>query len=301
MSSSSIATTLTTRTLLSSVTTVDLEAMVTKFLPLLGNPVASCFRDFLLRKEHARIASTWVESWTALKAVMKVKTFQFIVLQGLVGSLPWTANVFFTFWFELIGFDHNSAALINSLFNAGRAIGALLGGLMGDRVSLIYPNSGRIMCAQFSAFMGVSTSWFLLTVIPQSINSYSAFAVFMFITGLTTSWCFSATNGPMFAEVVPTKNRTMIYAFDRAFEVSFSSFAAPAVGILSEKIYGYDPTSVDPASGSARDAYALSRGLLAMMAVPFGLCCLLYTPLYWHFKRDRENAKISSLEEADNI
>lgn len=38
-----------------------------------------------------------------MKAVMKVKTFQFIVLQGLVGSLPWTAMVFFTLWFELIG------------------------------------------------------------------------------------------------------------------------------------------------------------------------------------------------------
>jgi hypothetical protein len=34
---------------------------------------------------------------------MKVKTFQIIVLQGIVGSLPWTAMVFFTMWFELIG------------------------------------------------------------------------------------------------------------------------------------------------------------------------------------------------------
>jgi len=34
---------------------------------------------------------------------MKVKTFQIIVLQGIIGSLPWTAIVFFTMWFELIG------------------------------------------------------------------------------------------------------------------------------------------------------------------------------------------------------
>lgn len=38
-----------------------------------------------------------------MKAVTKVQTFQVIVLQGLVGSLPWTAMVFFTMWFELIG------------------------------------------------------------------------------------------------------------------------------------------------------------------------------------------------------
>lgn len=47
--------------------------------------------------------SVWVESWKATKAVIKVKTFQIIVLQGIVGTLPWTAMVFFTMWFELIG------------------------------------------------------------------------------------------------------------------------------------------------------------------------------------------------------
>lgn len=64
--------------------------------------------------------------------------------------------------------------------------------------------------------------------------------------GLTISWNATAVNGPMFAEVVPAKHRTMIYAFDQAFEGSFSAFAAPIVGILAEKIYGYNPKSVDP-------------------------------------------------------
>ena len=44
-----------------------------------------------------------MDSWVAMKSVMKVKTFQIIVLQGIIGSLPWTAIVFFTMWFELIG------------------------------------------------------------------------------------------------------------------------------------------------------------------------------------------------------
>lgn len=39
----------------------------------------------------------------AARSVMKVRTFQIIVLQGIVGSLPWAAVVFFTMWFELIG------------------------------------------------------------------------------------------------------------------------------------------------------------------------------------------------------
>lgn len=180
-------------------------------------------------------------------------------------------------------------------------MGSLLGGLVADRMSQIYPHSGRTMCAQFSAFMGIPFSWFLLKVIPQSTSSYYAFSTTLLLMGLTISWNATAANGPMFAEVVPIKHRTMIYAFDRAFEGSVSSFAAPLVGILSEKMFGYDSKSVDPVKGSAREALALSQGLLSMMIVPFGLCCLFYTPLYKVFRKDRENARLSSLKEEEMI
>ncbi|XP_030462598.2 uncharacterized protein LOC115682503 [Syzygium oleosum] len=243
--------------------------------------------------------SVWMETWAAMKSVIKVRTFQIIVLQGVVGMLPWTAMVFFTMWFELIGFNHNSTAALLSLFAVGCAVGSLLGGVIADRLSVIFPNSGRVICAQFSSFMGIPFSLFLLRVIPQNTDSWFSFAVTLLLMGLTISWCLTAANAPMFAEVVPAKHRTMIYAFDRAFEVSFSSFAAPLVGIMSEKIYGYDAKSIDPIRGSAREAFALSKGLLSMMAVPFGLCCLLYTPLHVAFGRDRDNARIANSKEEE--
>uniref|UniRef100_A0A7C9F2M3 Major facilitator superfamily (MFS) profile domain-containing protein n=1 Tax=Opuntia streptacantha TaxID=393608 RepID=A0A7C9F2M3_OPUST len=192
------------------------------------------------------------------------------------------------------GFDHNASAALLSLFAIGCSAGALLGGVIADRMSHLYPYSGRVICAQFSAFMGIPFSWFLLTVIPQSVHSWFTFAATLLVMGLAISWCGAAVNAPMFAEVVPPEHRTMIYAFHRAFEVSFSSFAAPLVGILSEKMYGYDPKSIHPDSGSAQEAFALSRGLLAMMAVPFGLCCLFYSPLYFVFKRDRDSVRLAS-------
>ncbi|KAK9113169.1 hypothetical protein Scep_020688 [Stephania cephalantha] len=258
-------------------------------------------RDDLLEQGSAAASpSVWMDSWLAMKAVIKVRTFQIIVLQGIVGSLPWTAMVFFTMWFELIGFDHNMAATLLSLFAVGCALGSLLGGLLADRISVMYPHSGRIMCAQFSAFMGIPFSLILLTAIPQSVQSWFSFGTTLFLMGLTISWCATCANNPMFAEVVPVKHRTTIYAFDRAFEGSFSSLAAPVVGILSEKIYGYNPKSANLASsGSSREAFALSRGLLSMMAVPFGLCSLFYSPLYWTFRRDRENARMTSLKEQE--
>ncbi|PHT89127.1 hypothetical protein T459_04240 [Capsicum annuum] len=118
---------------------------------------------------------------------------------------------------------------------------------------------------------------------------------------MTISWNSTASNGPMFAVVIPSKHRTMIYAFDRAFEVSFSSFAARVVGIVAENLYGYDTKSVDPVLGSAKEALALSKGLFSMMVLPFGLCCLFYTPLYWTFKKDRENARLASIKEIEMI
>ncbi|XP_073145257.1 uncharacterized protein [Henckelia pumila] len=258
-------------------------------------------RENLIEKEITSSTTIWLESWATMKAVMKVPTFRYIVLQGLVGSIPWTAIVFFTLWFELIGFDHNSAAALVGLFAAGCALGSFLGGVIADKMSQIYPLAGRVMCAQFSSFTGIPFSIFLLTVIPQTVTSYYTFAVTLFFMGLTVSWCATATNGPMFAEVVPVKHRTMIYAFDRAFELSFSSFAAPLVGILAEKMYGYDPKSVDPVLGSPREAYALSRGLISMMVVPTALCCLFYTPLYWTFKQDRENARLGGSKETEML
>lgn len=179
-------------------------------------------------------------------------------------------------------------------------MGSFFGGSIADKLSQVYPHSGRVMCAQFSAFMGIPFSWFLLKVIPQSVNSYVTFSITLFVMGLTISWNAAAANAPMFAEVVPVKHRTMIYAFDRAFEGSFSSVAAPLVGILSEKLFGYDSKSVDFAKGSAPEALALSKGLLSMMALPFALCCLCYTPLYYIFKRDRETVRmLNTVKEAE--
>ncbi|XP_042507098.1 uncharacterized MFS-type transporter YfnC-like isoform X2 [Macadamia integrifolia] len=235
-------------------------------------------RNMLIPKPSS--LSVWMDSWTAMKSVTKVHTFQVIVLQG---------------------FDHSESATLIGLFAIGCAIGSLLGGLIADRMSHLYANSGRIMCAQFSAFMGIPFSWFLLMVIPQSVSSWLTFATTLFLMGLTISWCANCANNPMFAEVVPAKHRTMIYAFDRAFEGSFSSFAAPIVGMLSEKVYGYDPKSVNLVSGSAKEAFALSRGLFSMMAVPFGMCCLFYTPLYLTFGRDRDSARHVNLKEQEMI
>ncbi|XP_057836639.2 uncharacterized protein LOC131046862 isoform X2 [Cryptomeria japonica] len=254
--------------------------------------------DLFDQKDGVVSPSIWKDSWMAMRAVVKVKTFQIIVLQGIVGSFPWTAMVFFTMWFELIGFSNKGAAMLMAIFAGGCAFGSLFGGWAADQVASIFPHSGRILCAQFSAFMGIPFSCILLLVIPPATESWFLFGATLLFMGLTISWCQVCANSPLFAEVVPTKHRTMIYAFDRAFEGSFSAFAAPIVGIVAENIYGYNTKSVIAETGSTREAYALSRGLFSMMVIPFGLCCLFYTPLHFVYKHDRDEVRaMSSMDE----
>ncbi|CAH2051317.1 unnamed protein product [Thlaspi arvense] len=243
-------------------------------------------------------SSIMMESLVAIKDVTKLQTFQIIVLQGIVGLVPWNAMVFWSMWFELIGFDHNQTAALSGIFTAGQAIGSLVGGIVADKMSHIFPNSGRVMCAQFSVFMGAIFSIILLKLIPQSIDSYYIFMVTLFLMGLTITWCGPAINSPILAEIVPPKHRTMIYAFDRALEVSFSSFGAPLVGIMSEKYFGFDAKGIDNIKDYGREAEALSKGIMWMMAVPFGLCCLCYTPLHFIFRKDK---KIDSSKDVEMI
>ncbi|VVA99510.1 unnamed protein product [Arabis nemorensis] len=246
-------------------------------------------------------SSVWMESWVAIKDVAKLRTFQIIVLQGIVGSLPWNAMIFWTMWFELIGFNHDQAALLNGIFTTGQAIGSLVGGIVADKMSRVFPNSGRLICAQFSVLMGAIFSIVLLRIIPQSTNSYYIFMVTLFVMGLTITWCGPAINSPILAEIVPPSHRTMVYSFDRALEVSFSSFGAPLVGIMSEKVFGFDTKRVDNIKDSGREAEALSKGIMWMMALPFGLCFLCYTPLHFIFRKDRKIDRTPSTREVEMV
>ena len=53
-------------------------------------------------------------------------------VQGIVGSTPWNAMVFFTLWLQLLGFTDYSASVLMALFALGCAIGSAVGGYLGQ-------------------------------------------------------------------------------------------------------------------------------------------------------------------------
>lgn len=244
--------------------------------------------------------------WSDLKAlileargVMRIPTFQIIVGQGAVGSFPWSALSFVPLWLELIGFSHKQTAFLMGLFVVAGSLGGLFGGQMGDTLSRHFPNAGRIILAQISSGFGIPLAAVLLLVLPDDPSTGLVHGLMFFIIGFFISWNGPATNNPIFAEIVPERQRTSIYALDRSFESILSSFAPPVVGILAQHVYGYKP--IPEGSSKAvevktdrENAASLAKALYTSIGIPLALCCLIYTFLYWTYPKDRDRARLES-------
>ncbi|CAI9777957.1 unnamed protein product [Fraxinus pennsylvanica] len=95
-----------------------------------------------------------------------------------------------------------------------------LGGLF---LSKRLPNSGRIILSQISSASAIPLTAILFLSLPTDPST-------MFLHGFILLIAAS----PIFAEILPEKSRTSIYALDRSFESVLSSFASPIVGLLAQ-------------------------------------------------------------------
>lgn len=147
--------------------------------------------DLLSRK------SAWMEIKELVleaKAVVKIPSFQIIVAQGVTGSFPWSALAFAPMWLELTGFSHQKTAILMIIFAIASSVGSLLGGKMGDYLSIKYPNSGRIILAQISSGSAVPLAALLLLALPDDSSTGFSHGFVLLIMGLCISWNAPATN-----------------------------------------------------------------------------------------------------------
>ena len=109
---------------------------------------------------------------------------------------------------------------------------------------------------------------------------------------------------PIFAEIVPERARTSIYALDRSFESILASFAPPIVGILAQHVYGYKPfpkgsTNSEEIETDRENAAALAKALYTAIGIPMAICISIYSFLYCTYPRDRDRARMQALIEAE--
>lgn len=237
-------------------------------------------------------------------SVVRIPSFQIIVAQGVSGSFPWSALAFAPMWLELIGFSHKETAFLMTIFVIASSLGGLFGGRMGDILAARFPNSGRIMLSQISSASAIPLAALLLLVLPDDPSTAFMHGLVLFIMGSCISWNAAATNNPIFAEIVPQKSRTSIYALDRSFESILSSFAPPIVGILTQHVYGYKPIQKGSSDSieietDRENAASLAKALYTAIGIPMALCCLIYSFLYCTYPRDRDRAKMDTLIESE--
>ncbi|KAI6692058.1 hypothetical protein NL676_019768 [Syzygium grande] len=240
------------------------------------------------------------------KSVIRIPSFQIIVAQGVFGSFSGSALSFAPMWLELIGFTHSKTAFLMTVFIIGFSLGGLFGGWMGDVLAKRLPNSGRIILSQISAASAIPLAAILLLALPDDPSTAFMHGLLLLIMGLCTSWDAPATNNPIFAEIVPEKSRTSIYALDNSFESILSSFAPLLVGILAEHVYGYKPIPEGSSNSieiktDRENAASLAKALYAAMGIPMAICCLIYSFLYCTYPRDREHARMDAFTEMQQI
>ncbi|XP_021714163.1 uncharacterized protein LOC110682202 [Chenopodium quinoa] len=239
------------------------------------------------------------------KSVIRIPSFQIIVAQGVAGTFPWSGLFSFApMWLELIGFSHETTAFLITMYVIGNSLGGLFGGKMGDILSNRLPNSGRIILSQISSGSAIPLAAILFLGLPDDPASSFKHSLVLFIMGLTTSWNAPATNNPIFAEIVPEKHRTSIYALDCSFESVLNSFAPPLVGVLAQHVYGYKPVPEGSSESAVKEtdrenATALAKALNINFTITMTVCCAIYSFLYCTYPRDRERARMQSLIESE--
>ena len=101
--------------------------------------------------------------------------------------------------------------------------------------------------------------------------SYVALA---FSFGFAMSWTLAGTNAPIYAEIVPPAQRTLVYGMDAALEGSAGAFGAPIAGWMALHVFHYNTAAAGPGSGSGGDgcdpanAHSLGRAVVWTMMVP---------------------------------
>ncbi|XP_015885374.2 uncharacterized protein LOC107420827 [Ziziphus jujuba] len=240
------------------------------------------------------------------KAVIRIPSFQIVVAQGVTGSFPWSALSFSAMWLELIGFSHEKTGFLMALFVIATSLGGLFGGRMGDILSVRLPNAGRIILAQISSGSAIPLAAILLLALPDDPSSAFLHGLVLVIVGFCISWNAPATNNPIFAEIVPEKSRTSVYALDRSFESILSSFAPPVVGLLAQHVYGYKPipkgsSASEEIATDRENAASLAKALYTAIGVPMALCCFFYSFLYFTYPRDKERARMVALIESEML
>ena len=201
-----------------------------------------------------------------IKMITKIPSFWLMAVMLLFV----TSMVFFafmvTYFVKVRGWETASAAILNTVFMAGFAIGGLTGGSIGDWFQSKFGDKGRVMFMQFYLAL-----WAVMTYLFIQIDWGMGVAVYVvaFLTGLVGSWGFSGAVLPMVGQIVEPQYAATTFAL-------LFSFIQGAITAIYLLLIG----PLTKALGS------LQNVMFWMVSVPYAINAVFWTLFYFTYPKD---------------
>jgi MFS family permease len=259
------------------------------------DPLRGGLEPELVKALTAEKAARYKAKGSDYKRILTNRTFLLILLQGVVGSMPWTGLLFIITLLQYVGFEPLTSGIVLAFMMVGTAFGNVFGGIIGDRASKWRPRSGRIVIAQISVFSGIPMTYVLFILIPMQTSSVLLYVLSGAFTGFLISWCGGGCNSPIFSEIFEPEIRSSVYAVDTLVEGSVGAMGTFLVGAIAEVVFGYQTPTVEisslPPAIRTMNMLALSRAMFFVAFIPWTLCLIFYTFVYFTYPRDAEKLR----------
>lgn len=260
---------------------VHLQVSVVSFM--LGVLVLRLPRE----KVHASEAKTALDYVRAAGKIFKIPSFNLLVLQGVVGGIPWNSMSFLALYWQEIGYSARIAGTLTAAGHGASAFGAVAGGFLGDAAAR-QSDRGRIYVAISSVLLGGLAYYSLFAVQPAPFTTSLAIIMLFSVVAV---WTPAAANRPICAQLAPSpEERGQIVALWVMVEgVSSACFGAPLVGRMSE-LFGY---RLQAGSGSTNNASAagLAKAIIGVSMTAWAICAFFWVIMMCTLPGDVERAK----------
>jgi len=221
---------------------------------------------------------------------MKIPTFRVIIIQGCLGSIPWSALTFLPMYLQLSGFTDFETAHIMTLGIAASAFGQIVGGQISDAVESKWPQHGRAISGQLS-FFAKPLAIFLLWQNEKLSFGVVAFTLTIFYA--IASWCSVGACRPILATISDESDRSSIFGWQVGLEGSFAAlFGAPVVGWMSESLFEYNAHK-GVVGGDAYRGRALGRAMGWVCLVGWSISFFIFSALHYTVPRDAKTGSDS--------
>ena len=229
-------------------------------------------------------------SWPLVKSMFRVKTWLFIVLQGVTGAFPWPALGLLLYWFQYIGINSFLALPVSAVPGIGAGIGGAVGGIIGDCLYRRWsPKYGRTAASHFSITVGPFLFIVFFFAIPHDEDSWWIFALYGLLVGLLISWS-APCNNTILSDVFSEATFPLAYGVAQMAEGSVSAFAPLVVAVIAEEVFGVSDLEVDVScltdDQQANNVKGLGDAIFSVCCVGWGLCCIVVFGFYYFYPRE---------------